>query len=210
MKITDIKEYKKGKFEIYLNDAFAFILYRGEIKQYEIDKGKDLSDECYEKIVNNLLKKRAIKRAMNLLLKNDFTEKKLREKLSDNRYPEECIKSAIDYVKSYHYVDDRRYAHGFIASKAQTLSRNVIRNKLIEKGISKDIIESEFYEFYENDPLNEKIEDELIKKLIIKKCHGVYDLEFDDRQKLFASIYRKGFSIEKISKNFDELKCNFQ
>lgn len=206
MVVTDIKEYRKGKYEIYLNDAFAFVLYKSEIKQYGIEKDHELSDNSYEDILKVLLPKRAKKRAMNLLLKNDLTEKKLREKLTENKYPTQCIEEAIDYVKSYHYIDDRRYAHGFIASKAQSTSKSVIRNKLIEKGISKDIIDSELNEFYEDDPLNSGVEEELIKKLLIKKCHGRFDLEYEERQKIFASIYRKGFSLDKVSKIFDEIR----
>lgn len=200
MLITNVKEYKKGRYEVYLNDEFAFVLYKGELKSFKIEQGRELSDNIFDEIMNTVLPKRAKKRAMNLLLKNDMTEKKLREKLLEGKYPESSVDTAIEYVKSYHYIDDSRYAHNFIASKASSNSKAVIRNKLLEKGVSKNIIENEISLYYEEDPLNENIEEDLIKQQIIKKCKGNYNLDYESKRKLIASLYRKGFSIDKVER----------
>lgn len=200
MLITNVKEYKKGRYEVYLNDEFAFVLYKGELKSFKIDQGRELSDNIFDEIMNTVLPKRAKKRAMNLLLKNDMTEKKLREKLLEGKYPESSVDTAIEYVKSYHYIDDSRYAHNFIAAKASSNSKAVIRNKLLEKGVAKNIIENEISLYYEEDPLNENVEEELIKQQIIKKCKGNYNLDYDSKRKLIASLYRKGFSIDKVER----------
>lgn len=205
MIVTDIKDYKKGKYEIYLNDDFAFVLYKSELKQFKVEKDSELSSESYNLIMTELLPKRAKKRAMNLLLKNDMTERKLREKLSDNRYPVQCIDDAIEYVKAYNYIDDSRYAKCYIEAKANSMSKMTIRNKLIEKGISKVVADAALQSYYEFDPLNVNAEEELIKKLLLKKCQNPKELDYQQRQKLFASLYRKGFSIDKIEKVYDYL-----
>lgn len=206
MTVTDIKDYKKGRYEIYLNDEFAFILYKSEIKTYNIKVGENLSDEVIREITDLVLTKRAKKRAMNLLLKGDMTEAKLRSKLSDGKYPTSVIDEAVAYVKGYHYIDDRRYAMGFIASKSMTDSKTVIRRKLIEKGVSKEIIDSCIEEFYVDDELNRDVETELIRRLIIKKCKDISNLEYTEKQKIIASVMRKGFSyydVEKVLNNMD-------
>lgn len=206
MTVTDIKDYKKGRYEIYLNDEFAFILYKSEIKTYNIKVGENLSDEVIREITDLVLTKRAKKRAMNLLLKGDMTEAKLRSKLSDGKYPTSVIDEAVAYVKGYHYIDDRRYAMGFIASKSMTDSKTVIRRKLIEKGVSKEIIDSCIEEFYVDDELNRDVETDLIRRLIIKKCKDISSLEYTEKQKIIASVMRKGFSyydVEKVLNNMD-------
>lgn len=208
MTVTDIKDYKKGRYEIFLNDEFAFVLYKSEIKTYRIEVGKELSDEIISTITEEVLVKRAKKRAMNLLLKGDMTEAKLRSKLSDGKYPEHVIDLAVSYVKGYHYIDDRRYTMSYIASKSYTDSKNTIRRKLIEKGVAKDIIDSCIEEYYVNDELNSGAERELIKKLILKKCRSVNELEYETKQKLIASIMRKGFSYYDIETVFKELQFN--
>lgn len=200
MLITDIKEFKKGRYEIYINDEFMFLLYKSEIDSLNVKKGSEISESTYDEIMKRVLPKRAKKRAMNLLIKNDLPEKKLREKLSEGKYPEICINEAIDYVKSYHYIDDNRYAHNYIACKSGSLSKNIIRNKLIEKGIDKSIIENELMLFYEDDPLNENIEENLIRQQLQKKCKNNFDLSYDEKRKLIAYMYRKGFSIDKVER----------
>lgn len=205
MIVTDIKDYKKGKYEIYLNDLFAFILYKSELKQFKVEKDSELSSESYDLIMKEVLPKRAKKRAMNLLLKNDMTERKLRDKLNDNHYPAECIDEAIEYVKNYNYIDDSRYAKCYIEAKASSMSKMNIRNKLIEKGVSKVVADAAIQSFYEFDPLNNNAEEELIKKLLLKKCSNLKALDYSEKQKLFAFLYRKGFSIDKIEKVYDYL-----
>lgn len=200
MLITDIKEFKKGRYEIYLNDEFAFLLYKSEIDSLNIKKGHEISESTYDEIMKHVLPKRAKKRAMNLLIKNDLPEKKLREKLSEGKYPEICVNEAIEYVKSYHYIDDNRYAHNYIACKANSLSKNVIKNKLIEKGIDKAIIENELMIYYEDDPLNENIEENLIRQQLIKKCKNNFDMSYEEKRKIVAYMYRKGFSIDKVER----------
>ena len=205
MIVTDIKDYKKGKYEVYLNDEFAFILYKSEIKQYKVQKDAELSNASYDSIMTEVLPKRAKKRAMNLLLKNDMTERKLREKLKDNHYPAECIETALEYVKNYNYIDDSRYAKCYIEAKANSMSKMTIRNKLLEKGVSKVVADAAIQSYYEFDPLNVNAEEELIKKLLLKKSRDLSNLEYVEKQKIFASIYRKGFSLDKIEKVYDYL-----
>ena len=38
-----------------------------------------------------------------------YTERQLRDKLRQGEYPQDVIEEAVAYVKSYGYVDDRKY-----------------------------------------------------------------------------------------------------
>lgn len=198
MVVTDIKDYKKGRYEIYLNDEFAFVLYKSELKVYDIKPGNEVSDNVLLRIYDEVLLKRCKKRAMNLLIKGDMPEMRLRSKLADGRYPENIIDQTIEYVRSYHYIDDRRYAMSFITWKSSTDSKNTIRRKLIEKGVAKDVIDSCIEEYYVEDDLNRNCERELIERLITKKCRNTTELEYEERQKLIASIMRKGFTYYDV------------
>lgn len=208
MTVTDIKDYKKGKYEVYLNDEFAFVLYKSELKTYGVKVSTELSQSTIDEIVDVVLTKRCKKRAMNLLLKGDMTEMKLRSKLQDGRYPENVIDAAIKYVKSYNYIDDRRYAMSFISFKSATDSKNTIRRKLIERGVSKDIIDSCIEEYYVEDELNINVEKELIEKLLRKKCKDFSNIEYTEKQKLIASVMRKGFSYYDVESVLEGLVIN--
>ena len=202
MTITGIEPYYKGKGReaVYLNDKFAFVLYKGELSQYGLECGMTVDDELYEKIMKETVFPRARKRGMNLLMKMDRTEADVRSKLADGGYPPEAVDDAIAYLKSFHYIDDMRYAMEYIRCKSATMSRKQISLKLSQKGVDKSVIEEAFRDYdEENGEGNSSSERELIRKLIMKRCPGgVADLDYNGKQKLYAYLYGKGFSIPDI------------
>ena len=74
MIITSIKEYDKKRSQIYIDGEKAFLLYKGEIRKYKLEQDKEIDQITYDVIVREVLGKRAILRAMNLLQKKDYTE----------------------------------------------------------------------------------------------------------------------------------------
>ena len=86
MIVTDIIELDKKRDKIYIDNEFAFVLYKGELRQYGIKLGQDLSEETFDEIMTEVLPKRAKLRAMNLLVKKDYTENGIRRKLAEGYY----------------------------------------------------------------------------------------------------------------------------
>ncbi len=195
MQITDIVEVDKKRTKVYIDGEYAFVLYKGELRDYGIKAGNEISDSTYEEITTVLLPKRATKRAMNLLQKKDYTESKLREKLREGQYSDDCIDAAIEYVKSYKYLDDERFARYYITYQMELRSRNRILQDLMNKGISKDLCERLLNEIYEEN--SSDVETEQIQKLLIKK-HYSEDMEYKDKQKVIAFLLRRGYSMESI------------
>ncbi len=197
MTVTDIIEFDKKRCKVYIDGCFSFLLYKGELRDYGIKKDNELADEQYRMIVEELLPKRATKRAMNLLLKKDYTENKLRDKLSEGLYPTDSIDAAIEYVKSYKYLDDERFARDYISYHMELRSRNRIVQDLVNKGISKDAVISIIDEIYSDE--DEDIEQEQIKKLLVKK-HYDKEMDFKEKQKIMAFLVRRGYQIDSIKK----------
>lgn len=197
MIISDILELDKKRSKVFIDGEFAFVMYKGEFRDYGIKLEAEISDETYESIISVLLPKRATKRAMNLLQKRDYTEAKLREKLSEGLYPQEAIDAAIEYVKSYHYLDDERYARDYITYHMPTKSKNRIVQDLSNKGIKKDIlipILEELYEEEDLDPETSQIE------ALLQKKHYSKDLDYKEQQKIIAFLLRRGFSLDKVKR----------
>lgn len=207
MTITSIVPYEKGKnrVAVYLNDEFAFVLYKGELSKYDLKENMVLDDATYQRIKDDILYKRARLRGMNLLKTMDRTELDMRHRLSDGGYPEDVVDDAIEYLKSYHYIDDNRYASEYIRFKMSSLSRKEISRKLREKGVPDAIIESAFYEQDDSCDDSYSSERETCGRLMLKKCSNPSALEYEDRMKLFAYLYRKGFSMETIEHVYKNL-----
>ena len=76
---------------------------------------------------------------MHLLEDMDRTESALREKLRQGLYPSDVTEAAIEYVKSFGYLDDVRYAENFVRSRQNVKSKKEIGTALLQKGISSEI-----------------------------------------------------------------------
>lgn len=201
MIISEIKELDKKRVKVYIDNEFAFVLYKGELRDYSIKEGQELSEASYQEIMDVVLPKRCKLRAMNLLQKKDYTEKQLHDKLSEGLYPREIIDDAIHYVKAYHYLDDERYARDYITYHMSIRSKNRIIQDLSGKGISKDIFMPIVEELYVEE--DSDVELDQIKKLLSKKHYDSEQTEYKEKQKIMAFLLRKGFQMSDIRKAMD-------
>lgn len=196
--ITGITALSKGRYKIDIDGQFRFVLYKGELHTYHVKEGERISDGFLEEILSEVLPKRAKLRSMNLLKSREYTEYQIREKLRQGLYPEEAIDEAVEYVKSYRYIDDRRYAKDYIVYYSESRSRGRIEQDLFRKGISKELIRT----VYEEDLSGENLPDEipLIEKWLEKKGYNKENADYQEKQKMGAFLYRKGFTLDNIEK----------
>ena len=145
--------------------------------------------------------KKARLRAMKLLERRDYTETRLRSKLKDSGFSDEAAEAAIEYVKSYGYVDDLRYAMNFIRTGQGIRSSRESERKLKERGVPAETIRAAF----EAEGTDVEAEDELIKKLIIKRCPNPAELDNKAKNKLYAYMYNKGFSVDRVNRILEQL-----
>ena len=192
MVITKIQALTKQKYRIFLDGESAFAVYKGELSRYHLEEGAVLPPEVYEELVNRVLKKRATLRAMHILERTDKTEAQLRRKLEESEYPKEAVESAIAYVTSYGYLDDRRYAEHYIEWKKQGKGKARLKMELVQKGISREIIE----EVLESTDFGETRE--MIRQIILKKRKTDIPLNEKEKQRIYGFLMRKGFSSSDI------------
>ena len=192
MEITKIQALTKQKYRIFLDGESAFAVYKGELSRYHLEEGAVLPPEVYEELVNGVLKKRATLRAMHILERTDKTEAQLRKKLEESEYPTEAVESAIAYVTSYGYLDDRRYAKHYIEWKKQGKGKARLKMELAQKGISREIIE----EVLESTDFGETRE--MIRQIILKKRKIDIPMNEKEKQRLYGFLMRKGFSSSDI------------
>ncbi len=198
MIVTQLTDMGRGRYKVYIEERPAFALYRGELNRLEIREGEEITEESLRKIREEILPLRAKKRAMNLLQKREYTSAGLREKLRDGEYPEDCIEEAVAYVESYGYVDDLRYAKDFIVYNLERKSRTRIEQDLLRKGVSKDTINAVFEKLEEEGTKQDEMA--MIKSLLEKKKYDAKIADIQEKQRIYAYLYRKGFHSEAISR----------
>ena len=198
MMITEVAAVTKSRYRVVLDGETAFILYKGELHRFHIKQGEELEEDARQSIFHEILPKRAKLRCMNLLKARDYTKKQLEDKLKQGGYPTDIIEEAVAYVESYGYINDENYARSFIEYHMQTKSRKRMENDLSQKGVSKELIRKVFDELKE-DGL-EIDETAMIKELLLKKNFHFQESTYEERQKMCAFLYRKGFHADTISK----------
>lgn len=193
MKVTGIEPCSKTKYKISLDGKFAFVLYKGELSRFHIREGEELSEETQQKIYSDVLLKRAKLRALHLLSDMDRTENALREKLRLGLYPQEIIDAAVEYVRSFGYLNDARYAENFVRSRQGMKSRREIRAQLLQKGVPSEMIDDAFEACGE-----EGGEADAIRRLLEKKRFDPVCADEREIQRLYGYLARKGFSYETV------------
>ena len=198
MQVTKIEELSKSRCKVYLDQELAFILYKGELRSFQVKEGQLLGEEAYRTIMDEVLPKRAKLRCMNLLMSREYTVQQLKDKLHQGFYPEEIIEEAVEYVASFHYIDDLRYAEDYITAYEDKRSRKRIEQDLLGKGISREILEQAWQQWEEK---GGKINEEtMIRKLLEKKHFDGETADWKEKQKMYAYLMRKGFSASEIGK----------
>jgi regulatory protein len=198
MIITDITELSKSKYKIFIDNEFAFVLYKGELRQYGIKKDEEIKKDIYDEIVSKVIPKRAKLRAMHLLEKRPYTERDMRNKLKEGLYDQDSIDEAIDYLKSFGYIDDHAYATQYIDTYTQNRSARRLEQDLMKKGINKDVISEVLAIKRDEGELGD--EESMIRSLLEKRG---FDPENSDSKTIAKNVrflYQKGFSPETIAR----------
>lgn len=200
MRIDKIEPVDKHRSKVFIDGAFAFVLYRGELKKYHIEEGEELSESDYEEILTQIIDRRTRERALYFLKFSSRTETELRQKLKAAFYPEESIRKAVGFLKEYHFVDDRKYAENYISVYGNKKSRNEIKMLLQKKGIEREVI-SELLE----KQVSEQGEEEKIRRLLEKRHYREKTASIEEKRKNAAFLMRKGFSYDMIRRVMGEM-----
>lgn len=142
------------------------------------------------------------KRALRLLERKDYSRKELKERLLKDGYSLELVEQIIDYVDSFHYLDDTRVAGSFIRGRKEYKSKRELEYLLKQKGISEDEIDLALEENYKNE--DGISQEEIAIRRNLNKYHvdeaALEEMSYEEKQKVAAKLYRKGFEQDKIRK----------
>lgn len=141
-------------------------------------------------------KLRAKKKAMSLLQHNDRTEWELRDKLKRAEFSDEAIDEAIEYVRSFHYIDDKRYAVRFVEIYHTSRSKKRLWQDLMKRHVPEEYISLALEQLEDGDS-------EALQREIEKLTRYKEELTYEEKQKITAKLYRKGFSVNDIRRQLE-------
>lgn len=199
LQIVAVVPREKRRVSIRFENGTEVTLYRSELRGLPLgesnllmQEGSYVPEALYQKILTQIVGMRAKKRALFLLEKMDRTEHQLYDKLRQNGYPEECVTAAVEYVKSYRYIDDLRYARTYVRYHQQKKSRQRLKMDLIQKGVAKPTIEQALEEEFASD------EREKIKALLEKRRYDSVSADAKEQQRMYQFLLRRGYKSSDI------------
>jgi regulatory protein len=153
-------------------------------------------DETGSKEIIKLLEDRVWWLLTEYLAKAEHSEHQCREYLSRKDFHPSLIDKAISLAKEKKYLDDRRFAEILIRS---LVDRKKSKRYIIQKLYAQKIPESIYAEHLEG-AIDPEAGRDMLAEMINKLRYQHRELPlFKQKEKAFASLYRKGFELEDIA-----------
>ena len=191
MIITKISPAVKtpGRYNVFVDGQFSFSLDETQLvslgfkKDDEIDQAKLTTLKNESDFGNNYI------RAVDLISRRLRSEKELRDYAWRKQWTPDNTDRVIGRLRDRGYLNDERFAEGFVRSRANTRNFSAKRMKveLQKKGIKPEIIATVMA------ASNDYNESTALNTLIIKKRN-----KYDDERKLIAYLARQGFRYDDI------------
>ena len=147
-------------------------------------------------------RKKAREKALRLLEHMDRTKKGLSDRLRQAGFSEETAEDAIEYVESFGYLDDERYARTYIAGRIHQKSRKKIMAELGQRGIDRETACRAWEEAQELWEPDERL---VLKGTVLKKYPENSRLDEKEMRRLYGFLVRRGFSWNDINSVLEEL-----
>ncbi len=202
MRITEIVPVTKAKYRVVTDEQLAFMLYKGELSRYRLKENGELPAETFQEIFKEILVKRAKLRAMHLLTRMDYTEAELEKKLMKGEYTPQAVKIAMDYVRSYHYLDDERYVTRYLSTYQGRKSRRQMQFELERKGIPRELIRRGQEAMEDEEGCAD--ETDMIRQLLEKRCRNPKEADEKEKRRHYGYLMHRGFTSSEIQSVFRE------
>lgn len=198
MLITALEPRKKAMTAVYIDGEFAMKLDTATLLENRIKVGTELTDEQLLQLIKKSDARRAKEKALYLIAHRDHSKKELQDKIR-RTCSKEAAEAASEKMEELGLVNDgvyaRRYAKELL--KRKHMAPRGISNKLKEKGISPEIIDTVIAEL-EFDPQYE------IKTIVEKKYPNYDDPKVYRRAVAYLQRMGYSFSDIKSAMNMDE------
>jgi regulatory protein len=199
-KVTKIEEQKKkgNRVSIFLDDEFAFGMDVKLLVDFDLYKGKELTDAEIERIKEGESLSKCLDKAYRFLSFRPRSEKEMREKLLE-KFPPTMVEEAIGKLKKFNLINDSEFARAWVNSRSMGRGSRALAFELQRKGVKKEVIEEALAE------LNKEDEYETALALVQKRSKYQGLTKDEAYKKIAPFLSRRGYSYDIIKKVIQEI-----
>lgn len=201
--ITKIEQQKKNqdRVNIYVNGEYFTAIFKELVFTFNLKKGDEIDEDALKSLLKDEMYIKAKNKALNILSKADQSERKIREKLS-NDFEEDTIDKVIEFLKRNNFINDSLLAQKIVNTNLNLnkCGKNRIKQNLYNKGLDSSAISEAISEIdtdaeFENAMYLAKKRYDRIKNEDKKKIY----------QKLSQHLAYKGFNYDIIKRVLSKL-----
>lgn len=202
--ITKVQAQKaKNRFNIYINDEYAFPVDDNLLVQYRLIKGKELTKEEIEELREKGELSKGYQAALHYLNFKMRSEKEIVDYLKKKEH--QSIEPIIEKLKTNRLINDEEYAKSFVRTNSllKLEGPKKIERTLFTKGLSKGDVLTGLDE-YSGDKQQEnasKLAEKVVNRQRNKSSREM-------TQKIREQLMTHGFDSDVIQTTLDELEID--
>ncbi|MGM7637513.1 recombination regulator RecX [Bacillus sp. Hm123] len=137
------QEKRKDRYNIFLNEEYAFSVDEAVLIRFQLKKGMELSKDEIDTIAHQDGIQKGLNTAIHFLSIRMRSEREVRDYLQKKEIEPEAIEEVIRSLHRLSYLDDAQFAKAYVNTQMNTTDKGpiVIRRELKEKGIQEKWIE---------------------------------------------------------------------
>lgn len=197
--ITDISFQKnKKRVNIFVDGEFVSGLSFETAVKNGLKKGLSIEEHKLSDIIKESETLSAFSAGLDIIAISSKTSEDVKQKLVRKGFSTEVASLAVEKLKNYKYIDDLAYAKNYVKINSSK-SKRELENKLRNKGVCADDIQAALLLVSDDEEMNNALIH--ARKYVSRKT-------FDERVRnnLFASLARKGYSLDTIYSVIDIIK----
>ena len=189
MKITKIKRIAStSRYHVYTDEKYCGIFLDEILARYNLKTDVEYDEDNLKKIKAENDEKVSFDMAVGYIEKYRVSEKGIKDYLKKKGFEEKTIQETLKKLKDYNLINDEVFAREYFLTLSNSKGKIAIANKLREKGIKQEIINS----LLENVDENEEIEKATtIAEKFVKNRENTPK----NKQKCLAHLVYKGYDF---------------
>ncbi len=202
--ITKIGRQKNNaeRYNIYLNDEYAFAVDEGTLIKFGLTKGKALERFDIDEITYEDEIAKAFNKALSFLSFQMRSEHEVKKKLLLAGHGEAVVLEAVRKLESLGFLNDATYSKALLETKKKTAKKGprAIRQDLIKKGIDKGLQDEVLGSFSHEEQI------EIAMGLAEKEVRaGSKKTPTQVKQKIQDVLMRKGYSFTVVGEVLEKI-----
>jgi regulatory protein len=201
--ITKVERQRRNRhrYNIFIADEFAFSVHEDMLIKHKLLKGEFIAVEQVHSVLQDEERYEAYMKALRWIGRRPHSMKELRVKLNQSGFETPVITNTLETLIEQNYVNDEEFAKQWTEHRivGQRKGRNVVRQELQQKGLSKDHIQEAINEI--------NPEEEYLGALSTakKKWGQTKGTLLERKRKTAAFLMRRGYTSSMTGKVLQEV-----